>query len=136
MSQDEKEIFLQMQQNIQSILELLQTSHEPNNGYKIVLFLVPIFGIVFGSTLLCLIFLFWHKQRMELIKTGLYKPFEFDFRAYSFFLGLLLTFTGATLAIVFIVVLGKSLAMLGGLIPLAIGLSLLTFYKLRKFPKR
>ena len=85
MSQDEKEIFLQMQQNIQSILELLQTSHEPNNGYKIVLFLVPIFGIVFGSTLLCLIFLFWHKQRMELIKTGLYKPFEFDLELIPFF---------------------------------------------------
>lgn len=136
MSSDEKEILLQIQQNIQSILELLLSSHEPNNGYKIVLFLVPIFGIVFGSTLLCLIFWMWHKQRMELIKTGLYKPFEFDFRAYSFFLGLLLTFTGATLAIVFIIVLGKSLAMLGGLIPLAIGLSLLTFYKLRKFPKK
>ncbi|HMV41162.1 MAG TPA: hypothetical protein PK079_05645 [Leptospiraceae bacterium] len=129
MSPEEKEIFLQMQQNINSILELIQTTHEPNNGYKIVLFLVPIFGIVFGSTLLCLIFLFWHRQRMELIKSGLYKPIAFDFRAYSFFLGLLLTFTGLTLAIVFIIVLGKSLAMLGGLIPLAIGLSLLTYYK-------
>ena len=122
MSAEEKEILLQMQQNIQSILDLLQSSHEPNNGYKIVLFLVPIFGIVFGSTLLCLIFFMWHRQRLELIRTGLYKPFDFDFRAYSFFLGLLLTFTGLTLAIVFIMVLGNSLAMLGGLIPLAIGI--------------
>jgi hypothetical protein len=63
MSPDEKEILLQMQRNIQSILELLQANYEPNNGYKIVLFLVPIFGIVFGSTLLGLIFLMWHRQR-------------------------------------------------------------------------
>lgn len=132
MSSEEKEILLQIQESLRLILELLQSGQVSNNGYKIVLFLVPIFGIVFGSSVLCLIFYMWHKQRMELIKTGLYKPIIFDFRAYSFFLGLLLTFTGLTLAIVFIMVLGNSLAMLGGLIPLAIGLSLLTFYKLRK----
>lgn len=131
MSIEEKEILIQIQQSIQLLLEYLKTDQNSNNGYQVVLFLVPIFGIVFGSTLLCFIFWMWHKQRMELIKTGQYKPLHFDFRAYSFFLGLLLTFTGLTLAIVFIMVLGNSLAMLGGLIPLAIGLSLLTYYKLR-----
>jgi hypothetical protein len=120
-----------MQKSLTAIQTILE-SHEFGNSYKIVLFLVPIFGIVFGSVLLSLISYFWYRQRLELIKANLYKPRGFDFRAYSFFVGLLLTFTGLTLSIVFILVLGNSLAMLGGLIPFAIGLSLLTYYKLQK----
>jgi hypothetical protein len=69
---------------------------------------------------------------MALIHSGQYKPWSFDIRLYSFFLGLLLTFTGFALSFVFILVLGKSMAMLGGLIPFAIGLGLLTFYKQSK----
>jgi hypothetical protein len=115
-----------------TLLQLLEYFHENGlggNGYKIVIFLVPIFGIVFGSILLGFVFYWWYKQRMELIRHNLYKVEPFDFKAFSFLLGLLLTFTGLTLSIVFIMVLGNSLAMLGGLIPLAIGLSLLIYYK-------
>jgi len=97
--------------------------------YKIILFLVPIFGIVFGTTLLFFLFYWWHKQRIEIIRSNLYKQEKFDLRLYSFFLGLLLTFTGLSISIVFILVLGRSLALLGGLIPFGIGLGLLTFYK-------
>lgn len=115
---------------IQDVLD----SQQPNesNSYKIVLYLVPIFGIVFGSGFLFSLFYWWHKQRLELIRSNLYKPVQFNLRLYSFFLGLLLTFTGFVLSLVFIMVLGKSLAMLGGLLPLAVGLSLLTFYKFEK----
>ncbi|HNI97414.1 MAG TPA: hypothetical protein PL169_15190 [Leptospiraceae bacterium] len=122
------------QETLSRILEILQEIHTQgsSNSHKIVLFLVPIFGIVFGSTLLFFLLLFWHKQRMELIRTGQYKPWQLDLRVFSFFLGLLLTFVGAGLSLVFITVLGKSLAILGGLIPFAIGLSLLSFYKLQK----
>lgn len=122
------------QETLSRILEILHEiqTQGSSNSYKIVLFLVPIFGIVFGSALLFFLLLFWHKQRMELIRTGLYKPWQLDLRVFSFFLGLLLTFVGAGLSLVFIVVLGKSLAMLGGLIPFALGLSLLSFYKLQK----
>ena len=123
--------------NILKILQDIQETLDSNpygvsNNYKIALYLVPIFGIVFGSGLLFSIFYWWHKQRIELIRTNLYKPIEFNLRLYSFFLGLLLTFTGIVLSVVFIMVLGNSLAMLGGLIPLAVGLSLLTFYKFQK----
>ena len=122
------------QETLSRILEILQEiqTQGSSNSHKIVLFLVPIFGIVFGSALLFFLLLFWHKQRMELIRTGLYKPWQLDLRVFSFFLGLLLTFVGAGLSLVFILVLGKSLAMLGGLIPFALGLSLLSFYKLQK----
>lgn len=123
----------QIQESLKVLIDLVQNLEGGGgNGYKIVLFLVPITGIVFGSVLLGFIFWIWHKQRMEIIKSGLYKPLNFDFKAYSFFLGLLLTFTGLTLSIVFIMVLGQSLAMLGGLIPFAIGLSLLIYYRLGK----
>jgi hypothetical protein len=115
-----------------SIQEQLLSNPPGNSNYKIVLYLVPIFGIVFVCGLLFAIFYWWHSQKIELIRANLYKPSHFDLRAYSFFLGLLLTFTGFTLSVVFIVVLGKTMAMLGGLLPLAIGLSLLTYYKLGK----
>ena len=128
-----QETLLQILKILQEIQETLDSNPSGvSNNYKIVLYLVPIFGIVFGSGLLFSIFYCWHKQRIELIRTNLYKPIEFNLRLYSFFLGLLLTFTGIVLSVVFIMVLGNSLAMLGGLIPLAVGLSLLTFYKFQK----
>jgi hypothetical protein len=114
-----------------TILQLLNEIRE--NGdvgpYRILLYLVPNVGIIFGTLLLFFLFQWWHKQKMALIQSGQYKPWSFDIRLYSFFLGLLLTFTGFALSFVFILVLGKSMAMLGGLIPFAIGLGLLTFYK-------
>ncbi len=128
---DNQKILEQILKNQELILDLIQ-NYEPSNGYKIVLFLVPIFGIVFGSVLISVIAYFWYKQRLELIRAGLYKSSGFNFRVYSFFVGLVLSFTGIALLIVFILVLGNSLAMLGGVIPLAIGLSLLTYYKMQK----
>lgn len=128
-----QETLSEILKTLKQIQEVLDSQH-PNesNSYKIVLYLVPIFGIVFGSGFLFSLFYWWHKQRLELIRSNLYKPVQFNLRLYSFFLGLLLTFTGFVLSLVFIMVLGKSLAMLGGLLPLAVGLSLLTFYKFEK----
>ncbi|PJZ38842.1 hypothetical protein CH354_06545 [Leptospira levettii] len=103
-----------------------------SDPYRLALYLVPHIGIIFGTTLLFFLFQWWHKQKMALIQSGQYKPWSFDIRLYSFLLGLLLTFTGFTLSFVFILVLGRSMAMLGGLIPFAIGLGLLTFYKLSR----
>lgn len=114
-----------------TILQLLYEIRENRDvgPYRILLYLVPNVGIIFGTLLLFFLFQWWHKQKMALIQSGQYKPWSFDIRLYSFFLGLLLTFTGFALSFVFILVLGKSMAMLGGLIPFAIGLGLLTFYK-------
>ena len=118
---------------LKQIQETLDSNSSPSsNSYKVVLYLVPIFGLVFGSGFLFSIFYWWHKQRIEMIRSNIYKPIQFNLRLYSFFLGLLLTFTGFVLSLVFIMVIGNSLAMLGGLLPLAVGLSLLTFYKFEK----
>ncbi|WCL51401.1 hypothetical protein [Leptospira sp. GIMC2001] len=99
---------------------------------EIILYSVPIVGIIFGTTLLFFLFYWWHKQRIELIRSNQFRSEKFDLRTYSFFLGLLLTFTGLSISIVFILVLGRSLALLGGLVPFAIGLGLLTYYKMTK----
>ncbi|MCB1176774.1 MAG: hypothetical protein KDK36_04250 [Leptospiraceae bacterium] len=134
MTPEEKELLTKILEQLQVISTQLLSNDVncSNQNYKIVIYLVPIFGIVFGSTLLFFVFFWWHRQKIEMIKAKIYKPVSFDFRLYSFFLGLLLTFTGFVLSIVFIAVLGNSLAVLGGVVPLAIGLSLLTFYKLQK----
>ncbi|MCZ8342083.1 MAG: hypothetical protein O9301_03560 [Leptospira sp.] len=115
---------------LQILLEIKENGEV--GSYRVLLYLVPNIGIIFGTLLLFFLFQWWHKQKMALIQSGQYKPWSFDIRLYSFFLGLLLTFTGFALSFVFILVLGKSMAMLGGLIPFAIGLGLLTFYKQSK----
>ena len=114
--------------NLQLIADSL-TQKESCSSYKIILHLVPIVGIVFGSLLLYFIFYWWHKQRIELIKANMHKPIPFDIRVFSFFVGLLLTFIGLGLSIVFVLILGNSMAILGGIIPLSVGLGLITFYK-------
>ncbi|MCG6144248.1 hypothetical protein [Leptospira bandrabouensis] len=120
------------QEQYETIISILTKIQESGGAdpYRLVLYLVPNIGIIFGTTLLFFLFQWWHKQKMALIQSGQYKPWSFDIRLYSFFLGLLLTFTGFALSFVFILVLGSSMAMLGGLIPFAIGLGLLTFYKM------
>ena len=124
-----EEKLLSIEEKLQILINIIQT--KDGETYKLVIYLIPLFGIVFGTTLLWSIFYWWHKQRVELIRSGLYKPTQFDLRAFYFFIGLLLTFIGLVLSIVFILVLGKTMTMLGGLLPLAIGLGLLTYYKLR-----
>ena len=117
---------------LRSLPDIKTALGEERSSYKFILYMVPNIGIIFGTTLLFFLFKWWHNQKMALIQTGQFKPWSFDLRAYSFFLGLLLTFTGFALSFVFIFVLGRSMAMMGGLIPFAIGLGLLTFYKLSK----
>jgi hypothetical protein len=134
MSEEDKLLLQKIYKTLQTIQEILenQSISPVEENYKIVLYFVPIVGIIFGAILLFSIFYWWHKQRIELIRSNLYKPVQFNIRMFSFFLGLLLTFTGFVLSLVFIIVMGKSMAVLGGLVPLAIGLSLLTYYKLEK----
>jgi hypothetical protein len=51
---------------------------------------------------------------------------------FSLLTGLLLTFIGTPLTIFLLVIEGKSLAVLGGLIPLSIGAALLVFYGVKR----
>ncbi|TGL60884.1 hypothetical protein [Leptospira sarikeiensis] len=125
MTPEEKEALFR---SLEEIRIALQT-HQFGGEYKAILYSIPIVGIIFGWLLLFFLFFWWYRQRMAIIKAGLYQREKFDLRLYSFFLGLILTFVGISLSVTFILVLGKSLAMLGGLVPLGTGLGLLCYYK-------
>ena len=63
---------------LKQIQETLDSNSSPgSNSYKVVLYLVPIFGIVFGSGFLFSIFYWWHKQRIEMIRSNIYKPIQY-----------------------------------------------------------
>jgi hypothetical protein len=129
MNQDQ---FQQILSTLQKILNLLEKTEIGPSPYIYVLYLVPIFGIVFGSALVFFLFYWWYKQRIEMIRAGIYRRNNFPIRVYSLFLGVQLTFIGIALTIVFGMVLGRSLALLGGVVPLAVGLGLLTYYHFTK----
>lgn len=125
MTPEEKEALFRSLDQIRVAIQSSQVGGE----YKAILYSIPIVGIIFGWLLLFFLFFWWYRQRMAIIKAGLYQKEKFDLRLYSFFLGLILTFVGIALSVTFILVLGKSLAMLGGLVPLGTGLGLLCYYK-------
>ena len=59
---DEKysELLIEINNNLKLILSALESGQEGGGGnYKIVLYSVPIVGIIFGSTLLFFIFFWW-----------------------------------------------------------------------------
>lgn len=98
-----------------------------------VLFAVlPIVGIVMGSVIAFFYLLWTHREKVRLIERGLYAPKKMDLAAFCLLSGLLLTSVGLVLTVLFVVLEGASYSLLGGLIPLASGVSFLAFYMLRR----
>ncbi len=97
---------------------------------QIILAVIPIVGIAIGGVTV-FFYLLWHHHEIKLrIKTGTYQTSNFDLKTFSLLCGLLLTGVGIALTILFLVVDGLSYPLLGGLIPLSIGICLLIFYKI------
>ena len=65
------------------------------------------------------------------IEKGSYAPRPIDLDVFSLLAGILLVAVGLTLTIVFVVLSSTGYALLGGLIPLSIGIGFLAFYLLR-----
>lgn len=100
-----------------------------STGAQVVLAVIPIVGIVIGG-IIVFFYLLWRHHEVKLqIKTGTYHPGKFDIKTFSLLSGLLLTGTGAILTLFFALMTGFGYALLGGLIPLVIGLCMLIFYK-------
>lgn len=95
---------------------------------QIIIAIVPIVGIVMGSVVIFFYLLWRHKQIVRLITIGEYKRQVFDLYLFSLLTGFLLSGTGLVLSILFISIEGLSYVLLGGLIPFALGLSLIAFY--------
>lgn len=102
---------------------------------QVILSIIPIVGIVIGGVVI-FFYLLWHHKHITLqIKTGCFKQLNFNFSLFSLLAGLLLTTVGFVLTLIFLIIDGFTYAILGGLLPLACGISLLIFYKLYKANK-
>ena len=65
-----------------------------------------------------------------------YEPLKFNLPVFSLLSGLFLTAVGLVLSVMFFWIHGVSWAALGGLVPFAIGVSLLVFYRLNPDSKK
>ena len=97
---------------------------------QVIIALIPIVGIVIGGVIIFFALLWVHHERKQRIKAGLTQKTRFNFKAATLLIGLLLAGIGTMLTVFFALFAGISPALLGGLIPLTIGLCLLAFYKM------
>ena len=98
---------------------------------QVIVSIIPIVGIVMAAVVVFFYLLWNHRQKMLLIKTGNYKRIEFDLLSFSLLTGLLLFAIGLTLTVFLALIRGRDYALLGGIIPLAIGVGLLVYYGIR-----
>ena len=95
---------------------------------QVIIAIIPIVGIVIGGVVVFFYLLWRHREISLQIKTGTFKPKQFDLRLFSLLTGLLLTGIGAVLSLVFLLIAGVSFMLLGGLLPMIIGIFLIIFY--------
>lgn len=102
-----------------------------SSAAQVVIAVIPIVGIVM-SAVVAFFYLLWHHRRKTLlIKTGHYNRPEFDLLSFSLLAGLLLGSVGIALTVLLIIVEGASYGVLGGIIPLSMGIGLLIYYGIR-----
>lgn len=102
----------------------------PSAAAQVIVSVIPIVGIVMGCLIIFFYLLWDHKYKMYLVEKGLRKDRPFDFTAFCLLSGLILFTLGLCLVIVFMVIDGISYGVLGGLIPAAVGISMLLFVRI------
>jgi len=95
---------------------------------QIIIAIIPITGIVMGAVVIFFYRLWRHREIVRQIETGVYIQPVFDLYLFSLLAGFLLTGIGFVLSLLFLFIEGMSYTLLGGLIPFAIGGSLLAFF--------
>jgi hypothetical protein len=99
---------------------------------QVLIAIIPIVGIVMGSVVIFFYLLWNHRRRTLLIKAGQYHRPTFDLFSFSLLAGLLLGSVGLTLTVFLAMVAGLSYGLLGGIIPLSIGIGLLAYYAIKR----
>ena len=97
---------------------------------QVILSIVPIVGIAFAAIIVFFALLWRHREIKARIRTEQYIPPVYDWQAFSLLIGLCLCGVGLVLTVMFILLNGFTWTLLGGLIPLVLGLAVLIFYKL------
>jgi uncharacterized membrane protein len=95
---------------------------------QIMVSVIPIVGIVMGSVVIFFYALWAHREKMLMIQRGLYTYQPIDLHMFSLLVGILLTTIGTVISLVFFLVSRFSYALLGGLIPLSLGIGFLAFF--------
>ena len=106
-----------------------------SSAAQVIVSIIPIVGIVMGSVVVFFYLLWNHKRRTLLIKAGQFKRPDFDLLTFSLLTGLLLGAVGLALTVFLAIALGASFGLLGGIIPLAVGIGLLTYYGMKRGDK-
>ena len=102
---------------------------------QVIISIIPIVGIVMGSVVIFFYLLWHHRRKTLLIKAGQYNRPEFNLRPFSLLSGLLLSSVGIALTVLLSIIEGASYALLGGIIPLSMGIGLLTYYIIKRREK-
>ena len=102
---------------------------------NVIIAIIPIVGIVMGSAVIFFYLLWIHRRRTLLIKAGQYKRSDFDLYTFCLLTGLLLGSTGTMLTVFLALIADPGYGLLGGLIPLSIGIGLLAFCGIKRHSK-
>jgi hypothetical protein len=105
---------------------------ETSKAAQVIIAIIPIVGIVMGSVVVFFYLLWNHKRKTMLIQVGQYSRPHFDLLSFCLLTGLLLAALGVALTVIFAIALGAGLGLLGGIIPLAIGVGLLAYYVIKR----
>ena len=96
---------------------------------QVIIAITPIVGIAIGGIVVFFYLLWRHRETSLQIKTGTYLEKKFNIRLFSLLTGILLIAVGLTLSVIFFLLRGISYTLLGGLIPFALGIGFVIFYK-------
>jgi len=102
---------------------------------QVIISIIPIVGIVMGSVVVFFYLLWNHRRRTLLIQAGHYARPEFNLQSFSLLSGLLLASVGVVVTVLLIIMEGASYGLLGGIIPLAMGIGLLAYYLIKRREK-
>ena len=104
----------------------------PSPAAQLMITIIPIVGIVVAGVVVFSFFLWNHRQRMAQIERGIKPEPLIDLERFSLLLGLLSTTTGVVLTLVAVIARQSGYGLLGGLIPFAVGIGLLVYYRIAK----
>lgn len=97
---------------------------------QVLLSLIPIVGIVASAVILFFTILWRHRENKLRMIQHTYKEPKINLQVFSLLTGLCLTGIGIVLTLIFALIQGLSYSLLGGLVPLALGIMFIIFYKL------
>jgi len=99
---------------------------------QVIIAIIPIVGITMGAVVVFFYLLWAHRRRTLLIQAGQYSPPNFDLFSFSLLAGLLLTSVGLALTVFLAVMTGPTYGLLGGIIPLSMGVGLLVYHVIKR----